>query len=100
VVNKVEKFSQGRLNVTHTHNNARPDRPVEIVTEATVQWVEELIRAARRITIDSVATAPFCSPGLAYRIIHYRLKFQKVGARWVARELKDQEKMNRMYLPL
>jgi transposase len=49
----VEKFSQGRWKVA---DNARPDRPVEIVTEATMQWVEELIRADMRMTIDSVAT--------------------------------------------
>jgi hypothetical protein len=39
----------------------RPGRPVKIATEATVQWVEELIRADRRITTDSVATALGCT---------------------------------------
>jgi hypothetical protein len=46
VHNGVEKFSQGRSKVA---DDARPGRPVEIVTEATVQQVEELIRADRRI---------------------------------------------------
>jgi transposase len=49
----VEKFSQGRWKVA---DNARPGRPVAIMTEATVQRVEELIRADMRMTIDSVAT--------------------------------------------
>jgi hypothetical protein len=40
------------------------------VTEGTVQWVEELIRAERRIMIDNVATALGCSHGLAHSIIH------------------------------
>jgi hypothetical protein len=40
VHNWVEKFYQGRLKVAH---DARPGHPVEIVTEATVQRVEELI---------------------------------------------------------
>jgi hypothetical protein len=35
-----KKFSQGRSKVT---DNAQPGRPVETVTEATVQWVEALI---------------------------------------------------------
>jgi hypothetical protein len=61
VHNWVEKFSQGRSKVA---GDARPSRPVEIVTEVTVQRVEELIRADRRITIDSVATARGCSHGL------------------------------------
>jgi hypothetical protein len=97
VNNWVEKFSQGHSKVT---DDAQPGCPVEIVTEATVQWVEELIRADRRITIDSVATALGHSTGLSHRIMHDRLKFQKVGTWWVARELKDQEKMNRMGLSL
>jgi hypothetical protein len=50
--NWVEKFYEGRSKVA---DDARPGRPVEIATEATVQRVEELIRADRRITIDSVA---------------------------------------------
>jgi transposase len=62
VHNWVEKFSHGRSKVA---DDARPDRPVEVVTEATVQRVEELIRADRSITIDGVATALGCSHGLA-----------------------------------
>jgi hypothetical protein len=46
-----------------------------------VQRVEELIRADTRITIDSVANGLGCSHGLAYSIIHDRLKFRKVCAR-------------------
>jgi hypothetical protein len=44
----VEKLSQERTKVA---DDARLDHLVEIFTEATVQWVEELIRADRRITI-------------------------------------------------
>jgi transposase len=93
----VKKFFQGRSKVA---DNVRAGRPVEIATETTVQLVGELIRADRSITIDSVATALGYSPGLAYNIMHDRLKFRKVCARWVPRELKDPEKMNRMDLPL
>jgi hypothetical protein len=63
----VDKFSQGRSRVT---DDAQPGNPVEIATEATVQWVKELILADRRIMIDSVATALGCSHGLAYSIMH------------------------------
>jgi hypothetical protein len=62
--------------------------------------MDELIRADRKITIDSVATALECSHGLAYSMMHDRLKFRKVCARWVPRELKDQEKINRIGLSL
>jgi hypothetical protein len=73
--NWVEKLSQGLPKIT---DDARPGRPVEIATVATVQRVEELIRADRRITIGSVATALRCSHGLAYSTVHDRLKFRKV----------------------
>jgi transposase len=76
----IDKFSQGHSKVADA---ARPGRPVEIATEATLQQVEELIRADSRITIDSVATALGCSHGVAYNILHNRLKFRKVYARWV-----------------
>jgi transposase len=66
VLNWVEKFSQGHSKVP---DDARPGHPAEIVTEATVQRVEELIRDERRLTIDSVAIALGCSHGLAYSII-------------------------------
>jgi transposase len=70
----VEAFSQGRSKVS---DDARPGRPVEIATEETVRRVEELIRADRRITIDSVATALGCSHGLAYSIMHDVRSFGK-----------------------
>jgi transposase len=87
VHNWVEKFSQGRSKVAVDDR-----RPVRIVTESTVQRVEQLIRAHRRITIDGVATALGCSHGLAYSIMHVRLTFRQVCARWVPRELKDRGK--------
>jgi hypothetical protein len=48
VHNWAQKFSQGHSEVA---DDARSGHPAEIVTEATVQRVEELIRADRRITI-------------------------------------------------
>ncbi|PNF30022.1 hypothetical protein B7P43_G05833 [Cryptotermes secundus] len=98
VHNWVETFSQGCWKVA---DDARPGRPINIATEATVQRVEELIRADRRITIDSVATALGCSHGLVYSRIHDHLKFRRVCARRAPRELKDGQKMkNRIGLSL
>jgi hypothetical protein len=57
-----EKISERRSKVA---DGAWPGRPVDIVTKATMQRVEESIRADRRIRIDSVATALGCSHGLA-----------------------------------
>jgi hypothetical protein len=64
-----------------------------------VQWVEELIRPDRRMMIDSVISTLGCSHGLAYSIVHDHLLFWKVRMEDV-QTLKDQEKMNRLGLPL
>jgi hypothetical protein len=54
VHNWTEVVSEGRSKVT---DGAQPRRPVEIATEATMQMVEELIPADRRIMTENVATA-------------------------------------------
>jgi hypothetical protein len=97
VHNWVYKLSQGRSNVT---DDARQGLPVVIASDANVQQVEGLIRADRRITKEGVATALGSSHGLAYSIMHDHLKLRKVCTRWVPRDLKDREKMNRMSLSL
>jgi transposase len=74
VHNWIEKFSQGRSKVA---DDDRPGRPVEIATEATVQQVEEFIRADSEITMDSVATALGCFHSLTYRKMHDNLNFRK-----------------------
>jgi hypothetical protein len=75
VHNWVEKFSQGHSKVA---DDAWPSHPVETAMEETVQRVEELIWADRRITIGSVTTALECSHGLANSKMHDCLKFWKV----------------------
>jgi len=93
VYNWVDKFSQGRSNVTDKN---RSGRPVEVGSEENLQRVEEMIRADRRITIDTVAIALGCSHGLAYSIVHDKLDFRKVSMRWVPRQLTDEQKLTRM----
>ena len=64
VHNWVKKFSEGRRSIKDEH---RVDRSVEITTPATLQRVEDIIQADRRVTIDAVATAIGCShPLLPY----------------------------------
>jgi hypothetical protein len=97
VHNWVQIFSQGRSKIADV---PRPGRPVDIATEATVQRVEELIRADRRITADSVATTLGCSHGLAYSIMRDLSKFRKLCIWWGPSEQKAQEKMKRIGLSL
>jgi len=54
---------------------------VEITTPETLQRVEDIIRAERRVTVDAVATAIGCSCGQAYNMMHEGLGFHKVCSR-------------------
>jgi transposase len=58
VHNWVQKFSEGR---TSTEDENQVGRPVEITTPATLQCVEDIIRAERRVTIDAAAITIGCS---------------------------------------
>jgi len=97
VHNWVQKFSEGRTSIEDEH---RAGRPVEIATPETLQRVEDIIRAERRVTVDAVATAVGCSRGQAYSMMHEGLGFHKVCSRWVPRQLTPQHKSQRMGLSL
>jgi len=55
-----------------------------------------MILESRRVTIDEVANHFEISHGSAYVIIHNRLGFRKVCARWVSKELTEEQKNNRV----
>ena len=84
VHNCVQKFSEGRTSIK---DEQRVSRQVEIATPATLQHMKEIIRADRRVTIDTVATTIGCSHGQAYNVMHERLGFHKVWTRWVPLQL-------------
>jgi len=65
VHNWMQKFSEGRTSI---EDEQRVGQPLEIVTPATLQCVEDIIRADRRLTIDAVATDIGYSHGQAYNI--------------------------------
>ena len=93
VHNWVQKFSEGRASIEGEH---RVGRPVEIATPATLQGVEDIIRADRRVTIDDVATATGCSHGQTYNMMYKRLGIHNVCSRWVSRQLTTQHKSQSM----
>ena len=57
VHNWVQKFSEERTSIEDVH---RVGRPVGIATPATLQRIEDLIRADGRVISDVVATANGC----------------------------------------
>ena len=58
VHNWVQKFLEGRTSIEDEH---WVGWPVQMATPATLQRIEDIIRADRRVTIDAVATAIGCS---------------------------------------
>ncbi|GFX82181.1 hypothetical protein TNCV_4398401 [Trichonephila clavipes] len=73
-----EEVLQGRFKIV---NEDRSERRVLIATKSNWQQVGELIRADRRVTIDSIGTAIRCFHGFPYGIIQDRLNFRKVCIR-------------------
>jgi len=67
VHNWVQKFAGGRTSIEDEH---RAGWPVEITTPETLQRIEDIIRAERRVTVNVVATAIGCSRGQAYNMMH------------------------------
>jgi len=68
VHNWVQKFSEGRTSMEDEH---RSRRPVAIATPETLQGVEDIIRAEKKFTVDSVATAIDCSHSQAYNMMQF-----------------------------
>ncbi|GFR31057.1 histone-lysine N-methyltransferase SETMAR [Trichonephila clavata] len=62
--------------------------------------VDDMIRANRRITIDEVAEELGISHERAQNIIHDILRYRKVSARWVPRQLTSTHQEQRMAVSL
>ena len=57
-----------------------------------IQQARQMVLANRRVAIDEVACSLWISHGSAYQIIHEELRFHKLCARWVPRELTAEHK--------
>jgi len=82
----VERFQNGRQNVSDEH---RRGRPVRVATETVKQQIEQRIRDYRRVTIDEIAIEFNMSHGSVYNIVHNDFGYRKVCSRWVPRQLSE-----------
>ena len=80
----IEKFQHGRTSVK---DEERAGRPSTSITDSNVEDARAMILENQRVTTDEVANHFEISHGSAYDIIHNRLGFRKVCARWVPKEL-------------
>ena len=83
----IEMFENGRTSLTDAE---RSGHPVTATTMRNEERTLELIRENRRITVEEVAGRLIVSVGFAYSLIHDSLKFSKVCARWVPKELTEE----------
>ncbi|GFQ66084.1 histone-lysine N-methyltransferase SETMAR [Trichonephila clavata] len=90
-------FSDGRQQV---EDIPRAGRTRTATTDANVGKVDDMIRANRRITIDEVAEELGISHERAQNIIHDILRYRKVSARWVPRQLTSTHQEQRMVVSL
>jgi hypothetical protein len=90
VHNWIEKFSRGRSKVA---DDARPGYSVEILIEATVQLVEELIQTDRRITTEGCSNPTRVFPWFSMQHNVRSFEISKLLARCIPREMKDREKI-------
>ena len=76
----IENFQHGR---TSLKDEERSGRPSTSITNSNVEDARAMILENRRVAIDEMANHFEISHGSAYDIIHNRLGFRKVYARWV-----------------
>jgi len=89
----IEMFENGRTCVTDAE---RSGRPATATTTKNEERTLELIRENRRITVEEVAGRLNVSVGSAYSLIHDSLKFSKLCAMWVPKELTEERKRKRL----
>ena len=89
----IEKFQHGQ---TSLKDEERVGHPSASFTDSNVEDTRAMILENRRVTIDEVANHFEISHGSAYDIIHNRLGFRKVCARWVPKQLTEEHRNNRV----
>ncbi|KAG9462962.1 hypothetical protein GDO78_022737 [Eleutherodactylus coqui] len=84
----IEKFKRGRTSVRHEEGAGRPSTST---TDDNIERVRELILLDRRVTVDYVANHLQISHGSAYTIIHDRLGFRNICAKWVPKQVMEED---------
>ena len=87
------KYKNDRTNITHDKGAGRPSRAI---TEHKIERVCDMVLLDRRVTTDEVAHVLKISHGSANGMMHNKLGFHKVCARWVAMQVTDVHKQTCM----
>ncbi|XP_015913054.2 histone-lysine N-methyltransferase SETMAR-like [Parasteatoda tepidariorum] len=91
------RFRAGRESVG---DDPRPGQANTVITSDLINKVDDLVRSDRRLTLRMLAVKVDVSYGTVWTIVHDRLRYRKVCAAWVPKQLTDQHKELRMGLAL
>ncbi|GFV50619.1 histone-lysine N-methyltransferase SETMAR [Trichonephila clavipes] len=81
-------------------DDQRPGQANTVITSDLIDKVNDLVRSDRRVTLRMLALKVDVSYGSVWTIVHDRLRFRKVCATWVPKQLTDLQKELRMGLAL
>ena len=88
-----KRFRDGR---TSAENDVRCGRPATAVTEENIEKVNKLILSDRRVRIQDIMSELQIGSRAVNDIIHNRLGYNKVCARWIPHQLTSDQKEARM----
>ncbi|XP_037564471.1 histone-lysine N-methyltransferase SETMAR-like [Dermacentor silvarum] len=91
------RFRAGRASLV---DDPRPGQANTVVTADLIEKLDDLVRSDRRVTLRMLAVKFDVSIGTVWTIVYDRLRYQKVCAQWVLKQLTDQHKELRMGLAL
>ncbi|GFV14031.1 hypothetical protein TNCV_525081 [Trichonephila clavipes] len=81
-------------------DDQRPGQANAVIMSDLIDKVDDLERSDRRVTLRMLALKVDVSYGAVWTIVHDRLRFWKVCAVWVPKQLTDQQKKLHMGLAL
>ncbi|GFW53271.1 histone-lysine N-methyltransferase SETMAR [Trichonephila clavipes] len=91
------RFCSGRESVG---DDQGPGQTNTVITSDLINKVNDLVRSDRRVTLRMLAPKVDVNYGAVWTIVHDRLRFRKVCAAWVPKQLTDQQKKLRMGIAL
>ncbi|GFW12847.1 uncharacterized protein TNCV_3885571 [Trichonephila clavipes] len=89
------RFRAGRESGVMTRGQANT-----VITSDLIDKVDNLVRSDRRVTLRMLALKIDVGYGTVWTIVHDRLRFRKMCAAWVPKQLTDQQNELRMGLAL
>lgn len=92
-----DKYSRGRESLI---DKKRPGRKVVATNNGNVNKIDAFIRSDRRVSISDIVLFTGISRGSVHKVVQDNLKFRKVSARWVPRQLKPEQQAIRMITSL